>query len=554
MKMPLQGKNINGDDINYRLSVLDMTRIAAKLAVDCLDDNDIVSIVQFADVAMVSVDPTPINRDNTVVMNDIYSKIDIMPTDEASGLCGSPLWGGIKAGLNCLREFQQDDKGTTIYNVCMVLTDGGCSRKPTIGWSKIQLHYQNESDFSDYTLNTLGFGHTMHSKRLVHLARDGNGVFANVPDFKLLGTVFTNMLAPAKVTTHKRLRLCGCQSLLQGVVGDYLTKNKVERDGYKSWCIELGTLAAGQVRFFVLDLTRPLADFHNEAGRRILLYLEATSCQQQSPYPKEDEFEEDEVEEYKFDGPFSPAADDVLLPVLRILASVELMSLHEMLAVAIKAVRLARLKIKTNPAGEHGLVEALLGMETASAQAGVRLADFCNRHPALTALIGMPLADEYEEKPTGIQALYADLMHQVKIALGPDHFERWGHSYLLALAMAYQQHFTLNGTDPGVQKLGGPCFEQKAMLLSSVYDGLYIPTQPERNDRLRDPSCIGAHPLEEGLTLNDEHGVFLSSDPDPVVSAWLGEAPQARGAALASNPDPCCSVQLAFWSTSTGIT
>jgi Mg-chelatase subunit ChlD len=512
MTAPLQGKNAAGEDIIYRGSVLDMVLFAAKLAVDCLDDNDVISVVRFSDRATVVVPPTLIdggagNRKDTI--NHIHEAIMTIETTH-----GSHLWGGILAGLNCLREFQQEnqhDQGDTIYNVCMAFTDGEPNRAPATGWLGVQSRYQNAFKFSDYTLNTLGFGHALDSKLLMHLARDGNGVYANVPDCRLLGTVFTNMLAQAKVTTHKRLRLRGSVNLLQRAVGNYLAKKVVE-EGAQSWYIELGTLADGQVRFFVLDLARPLADLYDEAqqrGRRISLYLEATSCQQQVQqglYP----------EEHKFDGPFYPATDDVLLPVLRSQASVELMSLHGSLAAAIKAVRLARLKTKTNPAGEHGLYEALQAMEVASAQAVEHLAAFCNGHPALMNFIGMPLEDEYDQddKPTGVAALYADLMHQVKIALGREHFERWGHSYLLALAMAYQQHFTLNGMDPGVQGLSGPCFEQKADQLSIIFDACPITTPTERNDRVRDPRCMSleARPLEEGLQINNQHGGCYSSD------------------------------------------
>eukprot|EP00045_Choanoeca_perplexa_P015386 m.192807 g.192807 ORF g.192807 m.192807 type:complete len:740 (-) comp16969_c0_seq5:123-2342(-) len=505
MTEPLQGHDAVGPII-YNCSVLDLVLHAAKLAVKTLNDNDVISVIRFSNVASVIVPPTRINTADPGMIEDIIQRIMTIRTTH-----GTHLWGGVQAGLNCLRTYQETadevQEYGRLYNVCMAITDGEPNRAPATGWRGIQDRYQNAYGFSDYTLNTLGFGYSLDSKLLMHLARDGNGVYANIPDCKLLGTVFTNMLAQAKVTTHKRLRLSSLSTTnggwFKGVVGNYKTREYYRDGDPLGWLgVELGTLAAGQERHFVINMTKPLSQLNADPEGRVGLVLDSTACCTS------------DIEAVDVNVDIGALNEFQLVARLRCEAGMELMQLHHTLEDGIKAVQLARLKRKQAPGQEHGLIEALERLSASSSQAVDQLSAFVSARQLLQACEGMHLADEYAVPPSGFQALYADLKHQVKMALSSANFERWGHSYLLALAMAYQQHFTLNSKDPGVQGLSGSVFDRISFDLSAEYEAGGVPEPTGQDESIRSPRCWSdeAKPLAIGLQLGNKQGGCYSSD------------------------------------------
>ena len=195
-------------------SILDLLLHYIKNVIACLEPNDILSIITYSNRGRVLVPPTRVDGcDIEAILNSIT----------ASDCEHSHLWGGILEGLSCLREYEPGEHGRR-YNVCTVLTRGRPNRTPASGWRQAHSAFQNTTSFADYTLNVVGFGSALDYMVLMLLARNGGGVYASVSGWDRLGTVLTNMLASARVTTHKRLTLSSNSEWFQGVAGDYKTR------------------------------------------------------------------------------------------------------------------------------------------------------------------------------------------------------------------------------------------------------------------------------------------------------------------------------------------
>jgi hypothetical protein len=261
-----------------------------------------------------------------------------------------------------------------MHNVCLVLTDGEPNEHPSSGYEAAQERFRNDPDFS-YVLNTMAFGYgAMDSRLLKAMALQGNGTFVNIPDSGLIGTVFTNMIAAAACTTHRQLRLVDLKQCLDSRRPCY---------GDFPWnaataTLELGNIQAGQDRTVLLRLAPGVrcAD--------LAVKIEAVPVQCLEPQ----------------------CASELLLGKGRPLLASARAAVPDVLRA--KASDL--------------LLELLVLM------AGTK-------HEAAAALLETFLTVQRvrEEDPR----LFVDLNEQVRQALAPDAFKRWGHTYLPSLGMAY---------------------------------------------------------------------------------------------------------------------
>eukprot|EP00045_Choanoeca_perplexa_P015382 m.192894 g.192894 ORF g.192894 m.192894 type:complete len:857 (-) comp16969_c0_seq11:123-2693(-) len=445
MRAPVTARDEHDVLIEYNITVMDLTLFAAEVAIHCLQPGDVISVVRFSDQADTIIKPTTITDRNKDSLCATVRRV------QANGRTN--LWAGISAGLTHLQRglegsTSEEHGQDNVYNVCMTLTDGEPNRHPANGYKAAQERFRSQADF-DYSLNTLAFGYgRIDSKLLQDLARHGGGTFVNIPDCGMIGTVFTNMLARAKVTTHRALRLVDSGLVLDssepvvGMQGYYH-----EYDGVTQ-TVELGSLQQEQERSFVVRFPHGIEAW---AG-----------------------------------GPFKIEAHDMVTGKKTWVTVGFIIS-------EIPDDFMATLAVKTTMAHAAQLMFELFNHMTIrhSDAAMQSLESFLSHHDPREGSIR-----------SHAPAVFADLNGEVRLALDPTSFTRWGHSYLMSLAMAYLHHTRHNFKDKAVQDFGGPAFQRHADMMSSIYDDLPVPQGTLQTGQT----------LPSGDVINNAAGGCYSSD------------------------------------------
>eukprot|EP00730_Choanoeca_flexa_P003172 TRINITY_DN11315_c0_g2_i1.p1 TRINITY_DN11315_c0_g2~~TRINITY_DN11315_c0_g2_i1.p1 ORF type:complete len:873 (+),score=222.61 TRINITY_DN11315_c0_g2_i1:1578-4196(+) len=410
MRAPVTARDENNNRVEYNITLMDLTKFAAQVCVNCLSDEDVVSVVRFADMAETVVEPTVITASKRRVICDMIGHI------QAKGRTN--LWAGIAAGLSHLHT----NNNNAMLNVCMTLTDGEPNRHPANGYKEAQERFLRLPGF-EYTLNTLALGYgKIDSTLLQELAQQGHGTFANIPDSGLVGTVFTNMLARAKVTSHTALTLVDEQLVLRNaepIVGGQAYR----QDDSAPLKLGLGSLQLEQERWFLLNLADgvDVKKFRRDQLRLHYHNLEFGSSSTIQVVP-------------------SPLADDLV----------------QRGNTAAAMAQAADLLFQLNNLG--------------------KINDFKGALSLLQQHLNTSNIAQYAPEAR------VDLHTEVRLGLQDrETYERWGHSYILSLASAYLHHARHNFKDKAVQMFGGPFFRQVADEMSDVYDTLPTP-KPSRTE------------------------------------------------------------------------
>ena len=171
---------------NKTFTRLDLTKHTLRTIINVLTENDTLCIVRFSDFANVALMPT--------LMTDKGKKkaenaIKLIKADGSTN-----IW-------DCLRLMNKIASNKEFNNcniVSALLTDGEANIHPPRGEVE---SFKLLTRIG--TLNTFGFGYSLDSKLLVDIAKIGNGSFAFIPDYSMVGTVFINWLATILSTCSK---------------------------------------------------------------------------------------------------------------------------------------------------------------------------------------------------------------------------------------------------------------------------------------------------------------------------------------------------------------
>ncbi|RYO74953.1 hypothetical protein DL764_010635 [Monosporascus ibericus] len=152
---------------DFGLSILDLTKHAARTILETLDERDRMGIVTFStDVQVVQ----PLLPMDNVRKELARSNIESMKHDKSTN-----LWGGIIAGLKLF----ENNTDTGRVPAVMVLTDGMpnymCPRRGYV--PKLR-----EMSPLPATIHTFGFGYTIRSGLLKSIAETSGGNYAFIPD------------------------------------------------------------------------------------------------------------------------------------------------------------------------------------------------------------------------------------------------------------------------------------------------------------------------------------------------------------------------------------
>ncbi|KAM0351863.1 hypothetical protein ACHAPU_002376 [Fusarium lateritium] len=219
------------------LSVLDLTKHAARTIIESMNENDRLSIVTFASKVKVLQPLLPMNAVNK---DRALRNVASMSHHNATN-----LWQGMLEGIKVF------DDGVSSTNVpaIMVLTDGMPNHmNPAAGFvPKIRAMGHLPA-----SIHTFGFGYSLQSGLLKSIAEIGGGNYAFIPDAGMIGTVFVHAVANLQSTfaTRAVLKLTYTKPLeLQETTGPSVEqKPAVYADDSDDSVVEL-TLALGNLQY-----------------------------------------------------------------------------------------------------------------------------------------------------------------------------------------------------------------------------------------------------------------------------------------------------------------
>lgn len=247
------------------LSVLDLTKHAARTIIESMNQNDRLSIVTFASKTKILQPLLPMNKENKELA--IKNVKSMMPLDATN------LWQGLLDGI---KQFKTDEEPSTNVPAIMILTDGmpnhmyvstyHCTlkythirlRNPAAGFvPKIRAMGSLPA-----SIHTFGFGYSLKSGLLKSIAEIGGGNYAFIPDAGMIGTVFVHAVANLQSTfaTRAVLKLTYSKPLeLLVTTGPSVEQTTIEfandsEDSVAEMTLPLGNLQFGQSRDIFLRL------------------------------------------------------------------------------------------------------------------------------------------------------------------------------------------------------------------------------------------------------------------------------------------------------------
>ncbi|RBR23205.1 uncharacterized protein FIESC28_03947 [Fusarium coffeatum] len=229
------------------LSVLDLTKHAARTIIESMNENDRLSIVTFASKARV-VQPL-------LSMGKVNKAKSIKNVQSMKPLDATNLWQGMLEGI---KRFKPEE-GSTNVPAIMVLTDGMPNHmNPAAGFvPKIRAMGSLPA-----SIHTFGFGYSLRSGLLKSIAEIGGGNYAFIPDAGMIGTVFVHAVANLQSTfaTRAVLKLTYSKPLeLYQTTGPSVQQDTIKsaddsENSVTEMTIHLGNLQFGQSRDVFLEM------------------------------------------------------------------------------------------------------------------------------------------------------------------------------------------------------------------------------------------------------------------------------------------------------------
>lgn len=448
------------------LSVLDLTKHAARTILETLGPQDRLGIVTFASEAQVS----PAHNKKTRAVTDIASQTlqKLVPMTQTNKRKAKQniesmtpqdctnLWHGILSGI---KLFEGESSASGRVPAIMVLTDGMPNHMcPAQGYVP-KLRSMGRLPAA---IHTFGFGYDLRSGLLKSIAEVSGGNYAFIPDAGMIGTVFVHAVANLQSTFADAvtLKLTYPPYLqLEETTGESVDQQKPTQVGrgknsHSQLTLSFGTLQFGHSRDIYLRYanTQELADFlaMNEAGLQPDLPPVVNA-----------------VLEYScLDG-----------NIYKAVCHRSIVDTGEpKLSLAEKAYHISR----------SAIVELLSRVAPIRAKDGEHVpARSDARKLAVEVemlLSSLPAADPRVRSDPRCASLLEDLTGedpkgQISLAFKKKFFGRWGIHYLPSLANAHAKQICNSFKDPGPLMYGteSPLFERCRDRLDNIFDSLPAP-------------------------------------------------------------------------------
>lgn len=442
------------------LTVLDLTKHAARTILETLNENDRLGIVTFAGDAEVVQKLIPMTATNKKLakknIGKMYSK-DI-----------TNLWHGIKEGI---KLFETESKGSLgKVPAIMVLTDGMPNHMcPPQGYVPMLRGMEQ----LPATIHTFGFGYSLRSGLLKSIAEIGGGNYSFIPDAGMIGTVFVHAVANLQSTyaNNAVLRLTYPKYLeLEETTGESVDK------------IKPGVLE-GEGPDATMQLTIHLSNIQYGQSRDI--YLRHANI---------DTIRNAAEAGYETELTQEPPAVNVSLNYQRLTSVVERVTATQTLLIpgptldpSITAYHDSRSRIVA-------FLSTLYPLRADEEHQALPTLpeDMASRLRAL--ITSLPVNQPGFASNATCQSLLHDLVGadsvpgsaptgQIALALStPEFYNRWGVHYLPSLAGAHARQACNSFKDPGPLQygIGSPLFQACRDLLDAAFDALPAP-KPSRS-------------------------------------------------------------------------
>ncbi|KIX01362.1 uncharacterized protein Z518_09087 [Rhinocladiella mackenziei CBS 650.93] len=220
------------------LSVLDLTKHAARTILETLGENDRLGIVTFSDDAKVVQKLTRMTNEEKKAT---WQRVDQLRTESCTN-----LWAGIRSGLNLFEEARLIGNVAGMY----ILTDGMpnhmCPQQGYVAKLRPMLVEAAHPRASLPTIHTFGFGYHIRSELMQSIAEVGNGNYSFIPDAGMIGTVFVHAVANLYTTmgTSAILELSDSKGTTMNLSAGMMCAN----ESGKRLSLNLGNILFGQSR------------------------------------------------------------------------------------------------------------------------------------------------------------------------------------------------------------------------------------------------------------------------------------------------------------------
>ncbi|KAI0417827.1 hint-domain-containing protein [Xylaria grammica] len=472
---PALVNNGQGDAIKEHLglTVLDLTKHAARTILSTLNDGDRLGIVTFGSESKVVQELTPMTRASKVLAN---KRIDSIQENGSTN-----LWAGINEGLAMFGDRHPSGRVPAL----MVLTDGQPNYMcPPQGY----VPKLRSKGPLPAIINTFGFGYEIRSGLLKAIADTCNGNYAFIPDAGMIGTVFVHAVAHLQSTyaTQCTLEISAPEGvLLKSTTGksvvEYVVGNKGPV-GKRNLTIELGNLQYGQSRDIYLESVNGLGEqttFNPTAGKTRMLAKLTYS-----------------LTEYPLYGTF--VEQDILQPSTLPRSTI---AYHQ---------------------GRSRICE-LLSAFFPILERNLEYKDKCPEdmepfRAELRAVIDTIPAKGYKDQHN--VSLMEDLKGQIAEALSKeDYFERWGRHYFFSLWNAHAKQLCNSFKDPGPLMYNeNPFFRRCRDALDEAFDKI---PPPEPSSKHRAERALTAYTM---ASFNSQFNPCFGA-MSPVLLATGNEVP-----------------------------
>ncbi|KAH7020855.1 uncharacterized protein B0I36DRAFT_333308 [Microdochium trichocladiopsis] len=467
----------SGTREDFGLSVLDLTKHAARTIVETLNDDDRLSIVTFSTRATVLQPLTPMTKSAKASTEQQIASMTPQATTN--------MWQGIMHGLD---QFDDKNKDSGRVPALMVLTDG----MPNFGDPpKGYVAKLREMAPLPATIHTFGFGYQLDACLLKSVAEVGGGNFSFIPDAGMIGTVFIHAVAHLQSTHATKCTLeiktplsikmkTTHGSIINGTISDDDSVSATRTHNVLK--LNLGSLQYGQSRD---------------------VYLECRS-RTNSKWT---------VDQAVAAGKKADSNFDIKSAVLSATLAYSFMRSEVLEVDAEQSLATERAAKKTSQVDDEGLLRALEAYHKSRAMICEFLASFFQPNPfagytlavdprqleaqqdRLKQLVSNLPARKILDNDAAsqsiaapdqalLQSLLDDLEGQITIAVSKkDYFQTWAMPYFASLSHAHSRQLCNSFKDPGPLKYNdNDFFRQCRDALDKAFEKIEPPA-PSRNPR-----------------------------------------------------------------------
>jgi len=226
-----------------QFSRMDLVKHSVNTIIHCLRPEDTVSIITFNGRASKILTFTNMDENGKKLATNSLNQIN------ENG--GTNLWDGLSRSMDELYDLGVRENHN---NFLVLLTDGEPNENPPRG---IYNEFMSKIATSPLigNLHTIGYGYDLDSVLLSNLAKDGNGLFAHVPDYSMCNTVFINLLGNCLATaiSNVTMKITSIKGFNTINLCNNINKNN---------CINVGPIQSGQQQNIIFEAEiNNLSDF-----------------------------------------------------------------------------------------------------------------------------------------------------------------------------------------------------------------------------------------------------------------------------------------------------